>query len=73
MSDEITFPRADIEYMKDALENSYSLSLSYDLQDQIRGLKARHVPSKLTKMIEMSVKRLEEVLADDQQNGSGDQ
>ena len=68
-------PRADLEYILDALENALNLSLTHDLQDRIRNLSPKLTKSKLSKMIEASVMRLEtelreEVVEDEsEQNG----
>jgi hypothetical protein len=68
-------PRADLEYILDALENALNLSLTHDLQDRIRSLSPKLTKSKLSKMIEASVTRLEtelreEVVEDEsEQNG----
>jgi hypothetical protein len=72
---DISMPRADLEYILDALENALNLSLTHDLQDRIRSLSPKLTKSKLSKMIEASVTRLEtelreEVVEDEsEQNG----
>lgn len=72
---DISMPRADLEYILDALENALNLSLTHDLQDRIRNLSPKLTKSKLSKMIEASVMRLEtelreEVVEDEsEQNG----
>jgi hypothetical protein len=62
---DISMPRADLEYILDALENSLNLSLTHDLQDRIRNLSPKLTKSKLSKMIEASVNRLETELREE--------
>lgn len=75
MNDEATFPRADIEYFIDALENAYNLSLTHDLQTRILSLNKSLRKSKLTIMLEACIDRLETSLKDedDQPNSETDQ